>query len=125
MSIRVRRRGVACQGGEGLAGAGAPPFPSDSASKAKWQMTGRKARFLFVGGALQEQALDGPAAKQKSRTGRAAHLPFALHSAESEGFEPPERCRSTVFKTAAIDHSASSPKSWAAKLNNLDKIAKL
>ena len=29
--------------------------------------------------------------------------------AESEGFEPPEDCSSTVFKTAAFDHSASSP----------------
>ena len=29
--------------------------------------------------------------------------------AEAEGFEPPERCRSTVFKTAAIDHSATPP----------------
>ena len=29
--------------------------------------------------------------------------------AEREGFEPPERCRSSVFKTDAIDHSATSP----------------
>lgn len=29
--------------------------------------------------------------------------------AEKEGFEPPDPCRSTVFKTAAIDHSAISP----------------
>ncbi len=29
--------------------------------------------------------------------------------AEREGFEPPERRRSTVFKTAAFDHSAISP----------------
>jgi site-specific DNA recombinase len=34
-------------------------------------------------------------------------------SAEKEGFEPPEVLPSTVFKTAAIDHSATSP---AAKL---------
>ena len=31
-------------------------------------------------------------------------------SAESEGFEPPELLHSTVFKTAAIDHSANSPR---------------
>ena len=31
--------------------------------------------------------------------------------AEREGFEPPDRRRSTVFKTAAFDHSATSPKS--------------
>ncbi len=30
-------------------------------------------------------------------------------SAEREGFEPPEPHSSTVFKTAAIDHSAISP----------------
>jgi hypothetical protein len=30
--------------------------------------------------------------------------------AEREGFEPPEACASTVFKTAAIDHSAISPR---------------
>lgn len=30
-------------------------------------------------------------------------------SAEREGFEPPEPRSSTVFKTAAIDHSAISP----------------
>ena len=31
------------------------------------------------------------------------------HLAESEGFEPPDLLQSTVFKTAAIDHSANSP----------------
>ena len=40
-------------------------------------------------------------------------LPTELHpfktSAEREGFEPPEPLGSTVFKTAAIDHSAISP----------------
>ena len=30
--------------------------------------------------------------------------------AEREGFEPPEPRGSTVFKTAAIDHSAISPR---------------
>ena len=32
-----------------------------------------------------------------------------LHLAEKEGFEPPDLLQSTVFKTAAIDHSAISP----------------
>ena len=32
-----------------------------------------------------------------------------LFFAEKEGFEPPEVLPSTVFKTAAIDHSATSP----------------
>ena len=33
----------------------------------------------------------------------------AFQLAESEGFEPPDPLRSTVFKTAAFDHSANSP----------------
>jgi hypothetical protein len=33
-----------------------------------------------------------------------------MREAEGEGFEPSERCyRSTVFKTAAINHSATPP----------------
>ena len=35
---------------------------------------------------------------------------FRFYLAESEGFEPPEPRGSTVFKTAAIDHSANSPR---------------
>ena len=34
---------------------------------------------------------------------------FLVDLAEREGFEPPEPRSSTVFKTAAIDHSATSP----------------
>ena len=32
-----------------------------------------------------------------------------LIMAEREGFEPPDPCGSTVFKTAAFDRSATSP----------------
>ena len=39
---------------------------------------------------------------------QSAELQFV---AEREGFEPPDPLRSTVFKTAAFDHSAISPKS--------------
>jgi hypothetical protein len=46
---------------------------------------------------------------KKSRLGGT----FCAYSAEREGFEPPEVLPSTVFKTAAIDHSAISP---AAKI---------
>lgn len=35
--------------------------------------------------------------------------------AEDEGFEPPEACTSTVFKTAAFDHSASPPQKLFSK----------
>ena len=34
---------------------------------------------------------------------------YSIFSAEEEGFEPPEPLGSTVFKTAAIDHSAIPP----------------
>ena len=45
---------------------------------------------------------------QKVQTSELAWT-FCYLLAEAEGFEPPERCRSTVFKTAAIDHSATPP----------------
>ena len=34
---------------------------------------------------------------------------YAYLMAEREGFEPPDPFESTVFKTAAFDHSATSP----------------
>ena len=40
---------------------------------------------------------------------KALQISVAPFSAESEGFEPPDPLRSTVFKTAAFDHSANSP----------------
>ena len=36
-------------------------------------------------------------------------ISFERNTAEKEGFEPPDLLQSTVFKTAAIDHSAISP----------------
>ena len=42
-------------------------------------------------------------------------------SAEREGFEPPEPLSSTVFKTAAIDHSAISPWSILPRLRPIRK----
>ena len=41
---------------------------------------------------------------------KALQISVTPFSAESEGFEPPDPLRSTVFKTAAFDHSANSPK---------------
>ena len=49
-------------------------------------------------------------ARPKYKTGCKFDLqPRFFFLAESEGFEPPEPCGSTVFKTAAIDHSANFP----------------
>ena len=40
--------------------------------------------------------------------------------AEREGFEPPEPFSSTVFKTAVIDHSTTSPIPFGtANVNNI------
>ena len=51
------------------------------------------------------------------KTKKPANIVFAgfqhklvLILAESEGFEPPDLLQSAVFKTAAIDHSATSLK---------------
>ena len=40
---------------------------------------------------------------------KALQISVTPFSAEREGFEPPDPLRSTVFKTAAFDHSAISP----------------
>ena len=48
-----------------------------------------------------------------SRVWKRVQISTDLHPffiAEREGFEPPEPLSSTVFKTAAIDHSAISPR---------------
>ena len=45
--------------------------------------------------------------------------------AEREGFEPPNPLRSTVFKTAAFDHSAISPiPVWDCKSRNKSLFCK-
>ena len=52
----------------------------------------------------------GGALQNTNKKGDQVNLsPFSLCFAESEGFEPPDPLRSTVFKTAAFDHSANSP----------------
>gem|GEM_PF-3100801 len=61
-----------------------------------------------------EKCLDFIGQKKTALFGR---LSF---SAESEGFEPPDLLQSTVFKTAAFDHSASSP---GAKVQTLINFA--
>ena len=41
---------------------------------------------------------------------RGPNGPLCFRVAEREGFEPPDGCPSTVFKTAALNRSATSPK---------------
>jgi hypothetical protein len=43
-------------------------------------------------------------------------------SAEGEGFEPPDLLQSTVFKTAAFDHSAILPGAKLDKQRNIQKV---
>ena len=62
------------------------------------------AHLLFI--AIFVQALLDSMSINNKCPIKMGHL-FVL--AESEGFEPPEPLSSTVFKTAAIDHSANSP----------------
>ena len=45
-----------------------------------------------------------------------SNLELLFFFAEREGFEPPEPLSSTVFKTAAIDHSAISPSKSGTKV---------
>ena len=47
--------------------------------------------------------------QKRRKTKPAGFSRFLALFAEREGFEPPEPLSSTVFKTAAIDHSAISP----------------
>lgn len=59
-------------------------------------------------------AFSAPAAYEQARRFRVRKKPRVLRtqsfiSAEREGFEPPEPFSSTVFKTAVIDHSTTSP----------------
>ena len=66
--------------------------------------------FLFLGG-IGEMCL------HKCRLQTKKRLPFSsrlckIFVAEREGFEPPEHRCSTVFKTAAFDHSAIFPGWW-------------
>ena len=51
-------------------------------------------------------------------------LPDSQVFAESEGFEPPEAFTSTVFKTAALNHSANSPTYFTFLSERITKVVK-
>ena len=81
---------------------------------------GLTAYGLFPHKPLQEQAPVRACTKKAQRFA----LSFKLF-AEREGFEPPEPRSSTVFKTAVIDHSTTSPsRIGTANLENYFKSAK-
>ena len=52
---------------------------------------------------------------------KASQISVTPFSAEREGFEPPDPLRSTVFKTAAFDHSAISPVLFPAFVTGLQR----
>ena len=53
------------------------------------------------------------------------HSKPSLSFAEREGFEPPVRLRTSVFKTDAIDHSAIFPRVRQQARNSQYRFAKL
>ena len=78
----------------------------------KLKLKGLRPFGLFQCKSLQERGSRRPCTKKAQRKA----LNFNLF-AEREGFEPPDPLRSTVFKTAAFDHSAISPKSNVISLH--------
>ena len=90
------------------AGAGIwpPAFPPRSPRGPLQHKTGCwRTLFLYPPPPLCKQSLQRSLGDTKKPDDE-NHPVFA---AEREGFEPPDPLRSTVFKTAAIDHSATSP----------------
>ena len=90
--------------GLGLPGVGIPSLLAGGALAEMNRCACSTPFFLFVP-PVCKQACTGRVQTQKNRK----ILIFRFISAEREGFEPPDPLRSTVFKTAAIDHSATSP----------------
>ena len=82
------------------------------------QLVAAASSFCF-GFLLRKEYVSAP--ETKKRRELQVHA-FVLAAAEREGFEPPEPLSSTVFKTAAIDHSAISP---AAKVRTVFVFCKL
>ena len=77
-------------------------FPVGGALKKQKPFAVQKCFFHFPSACKRACAEENEKAVLLSRTA-------FVFLAEREGFEPPEPRSSTVFKTAAIDHSATSP----------------
>ena len=78
----------------------------------------RKTLFAFRSvGILEAKAAVNVCGSEKAAScQKRKNHPIGWLKAEREGFEPPEACTSTVFKTAALDRSAISP---GAKVTDL------
>ena len=67
------------------------------------------ALFAVLRAGPYESELSTALCAERKNAALACSVRIALHCAEREGFEPPEPFSSTVFKTAVIDHSTTSP----------------
>ena len=76
----------------------------------------RSRRFCRTRGLLIEASL----LPNKKAPGRGLS-----YLAEREGFEPPDPCGSTVFKTAAFDRSATSPKKQLLVIGNKLQVTRI
>ena len=85
-------------------------FPSGSANRANGRADAQSLTLRDFDAARRHPSppAAGRCKAQKNQRSSKLDADF-LCFAESEGFEPPNPLRSTVFKTAAINHSANSP----------------
>ena len=97
--------------GRGIAAFAA--FPCSPCGKSHFRKSCARFACYFFYAILSLGKLRFPRIKlhKKSKTPTGFYFSEKIY-AEREGFEPPDPCGSTVFKTAAIDHSATSPRGF-------------
>ena len=113
----VRRKGDSAhgRGGEGSGGEQGPGICRTSCATSlglrEQSNSGRAGTALFavLRAGPYESELSTALCAERKNAALACSVRIALHCAEREGFEPPEPFSSTVFKTAVIDHSTTSP----------------
>ena len=113
----VRRKGDSAhgRGGEGSGGEQGPGICRTSCATSlglrEKSNSGRAGTALFavLRAGPYESELSTALCAERKNAALACSVRIALHCAEREGFEPPEPFSSTVFKTAVIDHSTTSP----------------
>ena len=79
---------------------------------------------LLSGGCLMRASSQRWPPLNKTPSLLRGRLPDSQVFAESEGFEPPEAFTSTVFKTAALNHSANSPTYFTFLSERIAKVVK-
>ena len=105
----------------GEKGIGPPAFPM-RLQRACLRSRNRRLSLLFLCCTFTCEQAHSEVCTQKNRE---IFISRFLGLAEREGFEPPNPLRSTVFKTAAFDHSAISPiPFWDCKSRNKSLFCK-